>query len=106
MPRARRKIDAQLKAKIVLEAVQGRSSIAELAQKFEVHQNQIYTWRRHFEDQVVRIFERRPCQDTTHREIEELRAKIGELTMECDRLTRAAREQRSAAVARRRRNPA
>jgi transposase len=99
MPRRRRKIDAQLKAQIVLEAVQGRSSIAELAQKFEVHQNQIYTWRRLLEDQAARIFERGPCQDKT-RQIEELRAKIGELTIERDRL-KSRGEQRSGVLKRR-----
>jgi len=100
MPRHRRKIDAQLKAKIVLEAAQGRSSIAELAQKYEVHQNQIYTWRRLFEEQAARIFERGTCQDTM-RQIEELRAKIGELTIERDHLAKAQREQRSAPARRR-----
>ena len=99
MPRRRRKIDAHLKAQIVLEAVQGRSSIAELAQKFEVHQNQIYTWRRLLEDQAARIFERGPCQDKT-RQIEELRAKIGELTIERDRL-KTRGEQRSGVLRRR-----
>jgi transposase-like protein len=35
--KARRKIDAALKAKIALEAVREQASVADLAQRYEVH---------------------------------------------------------------------
>ena len=40
--KTRRKIDAALKAKIALEAVRGQATTADLAQRYQVHLNQIY----------------------------------------------------------------
>jgi transposase len=39
MKKTRRKIDAALKAKIALEALREQSTIADLAQRYQVHPN-------------------------------------------------------------------
>jgi transposase len=45
MATARRKIDAALKAKIALEAVREQATVADLAQRYQVHPNQVYAWK-------------------------------------------------------------
>ncbi len=45
---ARRKFSADFKAKVVIEALKERSSMEELARKFELHPNQIGTWKKEF----------------------------------------------------------
>ena len=56
--RARRKIDAALKAKIALEALREPASVNELAQRYQVHPNQIYAWKKPLQDRATRAFDR------------------------------------------------
>ena len=43
--RTRRTHSAAFKSKVALAAVKGEKTLAELAQQFDVHPNQITTWR-------------------------------------------------------------
>lgn len=87
--RIRRKIDAALKAKIALEALREQATVADLAQRYQVHPNQIYTWKKQLQDQAVRAFEAGGAGSADHdREVERLHAKIGELVVERDFLAR------------------
>ena len=89
MKKTRRKIDAALKAKIALEAVREHSTIADLAQRYQVHPNQIYAWKKQLLDQAGRAFDPSVGTDSGERtQIEELYAKIGQLTVERDFLSK------------------
>ena len=87
--KTRRKIDAALKAKIALEAMREQVSIADLAQRYEVHPNQIYAWKKQLLDQkAARAFDTGNGDGAAEREIERLHAKIGQLIVERDFLAK------------------
>ncbi|UWX58514.1 transposase [Chlorobaculum sp. MV4-Y] len=56
MKQTRRKFTPEFKTKVVLEALSERLPMAELAQKHELHPNQITQWKREFLDKASDVF--------------------------------------------------
>ncbi len=56
MKRTRRKFSAELKTKVVLEALIERLALTELAKKHEIHPNQITQWKREFLEKAPDVF--------------------------------------------------
>jgi len=83
--RPRRNHGAAFKAKVALEAIKGEQTLVELAERFEVHPNQIAEWKKVLLERASEIFDKgKPSKELN---IKELHAKIGELAMENDFLS-------------------
>jgi len=82
----RRKFTSQFKSKVVLEALKERSTLAELAQKFELTPQQISTWKREFIARSGELFEGKVKSKKEEQEEEKLSLlqTIGQQKVEID----------------------
>ena len=72
------------KTKVVIEAIQERETIQEIGKKYNIHPNQISTWKTRFLSGASSIFEKGYGKDDTEREKADLFKKVGQLQMEVD----------------------
>jgi len=83
--RPRRNHTPGFKAKVALAAVKGEKTLAELAQQFDVHPNQITQWKGQLLDGAAGVFGQDKSEAVTRGvDLKSLHAKIGELTLEND----------------------
>jgi len=67
-----------------MEAIKERSSLQELASKFELHPNQISSWKREFIENADLAFGPKLEKEDIDSETEPLYNKIGQLQVEND----------------------
>ena len=83
--RPRRNHTPAFKAKVALAAIKGDRTLAQLAEQFDVHPNQITTWKAQLEGGAVDVFGVGSTAPITPAvDVKSLHAKIGELTLEND----------------------
>ncbi len=85
MPRRpRRNHTPVFKSKVALAAIKGDKPIAELAQQFDVHPNQITKWKTQLLERAGVVFEGGSQKESPPIDLKALHAKIGELALEND----------------------
>jgi len=86
--RPRRNHSPAFKAKVALDALKGDQTIVEIAERYQVHPNQITEWKKQLLAHAEEVFskDRQPDQGP---DINNLHAKIGQLSMENDFLANA-----------------
>jgi len=89
--RPRRNHTSAFKAKVAIAAIKGDRTLVQLAEQFDVHPNQISSWKDQLLEGAAEVFatssSARPS--TPKVDIKVLHAKIGELTLENDFLESA-----------------
>jgi transposase-like protein len=91
MKQSRRKHSPSFKARVAMEALKGEETIAELANRFEVHPSQIHKWKNSLAEGAAGIF----GGDQAHKKeddaslIARLYQQIGQLKVERDFMERA-----------------
>ncbi len=92
----RKKHGTEFKAKVALEAIRGEQTIQEIAQKYEVHPNQVTQWKRQLLDNATSAFEKSGKKSQADKEIEmkedQLFSQIGRLKIENDFLKKKYRQ--------------
>lgn len=83
--RTRRNHTPGFKAKVALAAIKGDRTLAELAQLFDVHPNQVTAWKGQLLDGAAGVFGTGAASSATPPvDLKVLHAKIGELALEND----------------------
>ncbi|WP_241558320.1 transposase [Mariniphaga sediminis] len=80
----RKTYSAGFKTKVVLEALQERETIQEIGKKYDIHPNQISTWKSQFLSNASEIFEKGISKNDDEKEKDELFKKVGQLQIEND----------------------
>ncbi|MFG6543545.1 IS3 family transposase [Sulfitobacter sp. M22298] len=88
----RRNHDAGFKARVALEAVKGERTVSELAAEYGVHPTMIHQWKKALLEGAADIFERggKRAPEIDEDTVRSLHAKIGELAVANDFLSRKA----------------
>jgi transposase len=84
--RARRNHTPAFRARVALAAIKGDRTLSQLAEQFDVHPNQVTSWKAQLEGGAANVFGPGSGDGTSPPavDVKSLHAKIGELTLEND----------------------
>ncbi|QLH50698.1 MAG: IS3 family transposase [Candidatus Accumulibacter cognatus] len=80
--RTRRNHTPAFKAQVSLAALKSDKTLAELAQQYDLHPNQITDWKRQLTERAVQVFGDTGSPTNSDPDLTKLHAKIGQLTLE------------------------
>ncbi len=90
MSRKRRTHSPDFKAKVALAAIKGDETLSELARRYQINANLIVKWKKLLLENSSEVFASgKGLAPDRESEIKSLQAKIGEITMENDFLSKA-----------------
>jgi transposase len=90
MSRKRRTHSPDFKAKVALAAIKGDETLSELARRYQINSNLIVKWKKLLLENSGEVFASgKGLAPDRESEIKSLQAKIGEITMENDFLSKA-----------------
>jgi transposase-like protein len=87
MRQKRRNFTSSFKTKVVLEALKERETIQQLAVKYEIHPNQITTWKKQFLENADAAFNQDGKNDElqqARQQLDELYKQVGQMKVETD----------------------
>ncbi|MDD4010259.1 MAG: transposase [Fermentimonas sp.] len=80
----RKTYSSGFKTKVVLEVLQERDTVQEIARKYELHPSQISTWKSQFVSNASSVFEKDTSKAEDDKEKDALFKKVGQLQLEND----------------------
>ena len=90
MSQKRRNHSPEFKAKVALAAIKGDQTLNELSNRYQINSNLIVKWKKQLLDNSSEVFASgKGLAPDREAEIKDLQAKIGEITMVNDFLSKA-----------------
>lgn len=89
MKRPRRNHSATFKAKVALTAIKGELTLAQLAERFDIHANQVSQWKDELLQRAAEVFATAADNRGPAPDLKALHAKIGQQALEIDFLAGA-----------------
>ncbi len=92
MPKQRRRHSPEFKAKVALEAIKSQKTVNEIASEYNIHPNQVSTWKQEVLQGLETLFRQPNGQEQREHEAlqTELYEQIGRLKMELEWLKKKA----------------
>lgn len=94
--KSRRKFSAEFKAKVAIEAIKERHTIEEIARKYELHPNQVSTWKKEFLAKAALVFTSDENLSSSKKDqailLDKLYTQIGKKEVEIDWLKKKLEE--------------
>ncbi len=87
--RTRRNHTPAFKAQVALAALKSDKTLAELAQQYDIHPNQITDWKRQLTERAVQVFGDAGGPASSDPDLTKRHVKIGQRTLENDFLEHA-----------------